>query len=54
MSILQLGFMDNRKRWKLVHGMHYERVPRTEPAQNAQEALILSPDPLLDTVSPGG
>ena len=54
MSILKLGFTDNRKRWKLVRGMHYERVPRAEPAKNAQEALILSPDPLLDTVSPGG
>ncbi len=50
LSILELGFRDNRKRWKLVHGMHYERVPRGEPELNAQEALILSPDPLLDRV----
>lgn len=54
LSILKLGFMDNRKRWKLVHGMHYERVPWTDPVIHAQEALILSPDPLLDTFSPGG
>lgn len=47
-SVLQLGFLDNRKRWKLVHGMHYERVPREMPEINAQEMLILSPDPLLD------
>jgi len=53
LSILSLGFMDNRKRWQLMHGMHYERVARSESETNAQEALILSPDPLLDMVSSG-
>ena len=48
LSILRLGFMDNRKAWRLASGNHYERVPRLEPAVNAQEMLILSPDPLLD------
>jgi polyphosphate kinase len=48
LSILTLGFSDNRKAWRLVSGNHYERVPRTEPVINAQEMLILSRDPLLD------
>ena len=48
LSILELGFMDNLKRWKLLHGNHYERVPRALPAINAQEELIKSSDPLLD------
>jgi polyphosphate kinase len=48
LSILALGFSDNRKAWRLVSGNHYERVPRTEPVINAQEMLILSRDPLLD------
>ncbi len=47
-DILELGFMDNRKAWHLVEGNHYERVSRREPAINAQEELILSPNPLLD------
>ena len=47
-DILELGFMDNRKAWRLVEGNHYERVSRREPAINAQEELILSPNPLLD------
>ena len=47
-DILELGFMDNRKAWRLVGGNHYERVPRREPAINAQEELIRSPNPLLD------
>ena len=49
LSILRLGFLDNRKAWRLVSGNRYERIPRAEPAVNAQEMLILSPDPLLDT-----
>ena len=48
LSVLELGFMDNRKRWKLVHSNRYERVARALPAINAQEELILSGDPLLD------
>lgn len=48
LSILELGFMDNLKRWKLLHGNHYERVPRALPAINAQEELIKSSNPLLD------
>ena len=47
-DILELGFMDNRKAWRLVEGNHYERVSRREPAINAQEELIRSPNPLLD------
>lgn len=54
MSVMELGFMDNRKCWKLTRGNQYERVPRTEPAVNAQEALIRSPDPLLDGQFAGG
>jgi len=48
LSILELGFLDNRKLWRLTRGNQYERVPREEPAVNAQEALILSSSPLLD------
>ncbi|MGI6687340.1 MAG: polyphosphate kinase 1 [Christensenellales bacterium] len=47
-DILELGFMDNRKAWRLMEGNRYERVSRREPAINAQEELILSPNPLLD------
>ncbi len=47
-DILELGFMDNRKRWQLIEGNLYERVPRREPAINAQEELIRSANPLLD------
>jgi len=47
-DILELGFLDNRKAWRLMGGSHYERVPRREPALNAQEELIRSPRPLLD------
>lgn len=45
LSILELGFRDNRKRWKLTHANHYERVPRAAESINAQERLIASPDP---------
>ena len=48
-SVLNLGFMDNRQTWRLTKGCRYERVPREVPAVNAQEQLILSPDPLLDS-----
>ena len=48
LSVLELGFLDNRKRWKLVRGNQYERVTRALPAINAQEELIISGDPLLD------
>ncbi|MDI9520182.1 MAG: polyphosphate kinase 1 [Bacillota bacterium] len=48
MSTLELGFIDNRKRWKLIEHNDYERVPRELPPINAQEELILSEDPLLD------
>ncbi|NLE19196.1 MAG: hypothetical protein GX623_00125, partial [Clostridiales bacterium] len=52
LSILELGFMDNRKLWRLESGSHYTRVPRAAPAVFAQEALIRSPDPLLDKENP--
>jgi len=48
LSILELGFLDNRKLWRLTRANQYERVPRTEPAVNAQEMLIRSGNPLLD------
>ena len=48
-SVLNLGFMDNRQTWRLTKGCRYERVPREVPAVNAQEQLIISPDPLLDS-----
>jgi polyphosphate kinase len=47
-SILELGFLDNRKLWQLKRANQYERVPRDEPAINQQEELIRSPNPLLD------
>ena len=47
-DILELGFMDNRKVWRMAEGGRFERVPREEPAIVAQEELILSPNPLLD------
>ncbi len=52
LSILKLGFMDNRKLWKLESGSQYARVPRGTPALFAQEALIRAPDPLLDKENP--
>ncbi|NLW20215.1 MAG: polyphosphate kinase 1 [Clostridiales bacterium] len=48
LSILELGLLDNRKLWRLVHGNHYERVPRALKEINAQEELLRSPNPLLD------
>ena len=48
LSILELGFRDNRKLWVLKHGNTYARVPRGLPAINAQEELILNENPLLD------
>ncbi|MDD4080186.1 MAG: polyphosphate kinase 1 [Eubacteriales bacterium] len=47
-DILELGFLDNRKAWRLTEGNRYERVPRREPAINTQEELIRSENPLLD------
>jgi len=47
-SILELGFLDNRKLWQLKRANQYERVIRDEPAINQQEELIRSPNPLLD------
>ncbi len=47
-SILELGFMDNRKLWRLTAHNTYERVPRGLPPINAQEELIRSENPLLD------
>ncbi|HPY95289.1 MAG TPA: polyphosphate kinase 1, partial [Clostridia bacterium] len=49
LSLLELGLMDNQKLWQLVHGNRYERVPRALPAVNAQEELLKSPNPLLDS-----
>ena len=54
MSNLELCFLDNRKLWRLTRANQYERVHRGEPEVNAQEALILSPDPLLDRKFAGG
>ena len=51
-DILTLGFMDNRKAWRLTQGNHYERVSRREPAINSQEMLILSGNPLIDKKMP--
>lgn len=48
LSILELGFVDNRKLWRLTGHNTYERVPRGLPPLNAQEELIISPNPLLD------
>ena len=48
-SVLNLGFMDNRQTWRLTKGCRYERVPREVTAVNAQEQLIISPGPLLDS-----
>ena len=47
-DIMELGFLDNRKAWRLAEGNRYERVPRREPAVNAQEELIRAANPLLD------
>lgn len=47
-DIMELGFLDNRKAWRLTEGNRYERVPRREPAVNAQEELIRAANPLLD------
>jgi len=49
LSLLELGLMDNQKLWQLVHSNRYERVPRALPAVNAQEELLKSPNPLLDS-----
>lgn len=38
-DILELGMADNRKRWQLMQGSTYARVPRTEPALFSQEVL---------------
>lgn len=50
-DILELGFLDNRKAWQMMDGGKYERVPAKEPAINAQEALILYPNPLKEDPS---
>ena len=52
LSVLDLMFLDNRKAWEPAGGEGYRRVPGGEPAVNAQELLLLSPDPLLDNVLP--
>jgi polyphosphate kinase len=48
LSVLELGFLDNCKRWQLARGNRYQRVCKGQPAINSQLLLQQSPDPLPD------